>query len=45
VSSIEVARGARVLDIGLFGPKLFINNVAFEFRAGNGKLWDIENSG
>jgi len=41
----EVARGAGVLDIGLFGPKLFINDVAFELRAGNGILWDIESSG
>jgi hypothetical protein len=38
----EVARGAGVLDIGLFGPNLFINDVAFELRAGNGILWYIE---
>ena len=40
----EVARGAGALDIGLFGPKLFINDVVFELRAGNGTLWDIESS-
>jgi hypothetical protein len=38
----EVARGAGVLDIGLFGPKLFNNAVACELRAANGVLWQFE---
>ncbi|MGH7797330.1 MAG: hypothetical protein ACREQ2_20930 [Candidatus Binatia bacterium] len=40
----EVAMGAGILDIGLFGPNLFIRDVAAELSAGNGILWSIETS-
>jgi len=40
----EVAKGAWALDIGMFGPDLFAPEVAFELRAGNRILWDIESS-
>ena len=40
----EVATGAGVLDIGLFGPDLFVHDVAAELSAGNGVLWYIESS-
>jgi hypothetical protein len=41
----EVAMGAAILDIGLFGSKLFAHDVAAELSAGNGVLWSIERSG
>lgn len=40
----ELATGAGFLDIGLFGPKLFVHDVAVELSAGNGILWHIERS-
>lgn len=40
--SDEVRNGAWVLDIGLFGPDLFVPNVAAELKSGNGILWKIE---
>jgi hypothetical protein len=40
----ELATGAGFLDIGLFGPNLFVHEVAIELRAGNGILWHIESS-
>jgi hypothetical protein len=38
----EVRRGAGVLDVGLFGPKIFCCEIAVELRAGNGVTWKIE---
>lgn len=38
----EVHRGAWVLDIGLYVPKLFVPNVTSELKAANGILWKIE---
>lgn len=40
--SDEVRNAAWVLDIGLFGPDLFVPNVAAELKSGNGSLWKIE---
>ena len=40
----ELAMGAGILDIGLFGPDLFVRDVAAELSAGNGILWLIESS-
>lgn len=38
----ELRRGAQILDIGLFGSKLFEADVVREIEAGNGTLWRIE---
>lgn len=38
----EVRKGAAVLDIGLFGPGLFVPNVVGELRLAEGILWKIE---
>lgn len=38
----EVRRGAWVLDIGLYGPDLFVTEVISELNAANGILWKIE---
>jgi hypothetical protein len=40
----ELAMGAGVLDIGLFGPDLLVHDVSAELSAGNSILWHIENS-
>ena len=42
VYSDEVRRGAWVLDIGLYGPGLFVAEVVGELNAANGILWKIE---
>jgi len=42
--SEEVTMGAGILDIGLFGPDLFVDDVTAELKAGNGILWSIESS-
>jgi hypothetical protein len=39
----ELRLGAGVLDIGLFGSRLFHNEVIQELRAGDGVLWQINN--
>ncbi|HWO41854.1 MAG TPA: hypothetical protein VNO43_08640, partial [Candidatus Eisenbacteria bacterium] len=33
--------GAAILDIGLFGSKLFVNDVLAEIEARDGSLWRI----
>jgi hypothetical protein len=38
----ELRRGAQILDIGLFGSRLFEADVISEIEAGNGGLWRIE---
>jgi hypothetical protein len=38
----ELRNGAGVLDIGLFGSRLFSADVIHELRAGDGILWRIE---
>jgi hypothetical protein len=38
----ELGKGAQVLDIGLFGSRLFLGDVIAEIRARNGTLWRIE---
>ncbi len=38
----ELRHGAWILDIGLFGSKLFIPEVARELKAGDGILWEIK---
>ena len=38
----EIRNGASVLDIGLFGRKLFISGVAAEIQKGDGNLWRIQ---
>ena len=38
----EVRRGASALDIGLYGPDLFVAEVISELKAANGILWKIE---
>jgi hypothetical protein len=38
----ELRNGAGVLDIGLFGSRLFSGDVIRELKAGDGILWDIE---
>ncbi len=38
----ELRNGAWVLDIGLFGSRLFAPDVVREIEAGNGILWEIE---
>ncbi len=40
----EVRNGAWILDIGLFGPDLFVPEVNFELKAADGVLWKIERS-
>jgi hypothetical protein len=37
----ELRMGAGVLDIGLFGSRLFHNDVIQELWAGDGRLWQI----
>jgi hypothetical protein len=39
----ELRNGAQVLDIGLFGSRLFLPDVISEIEARNGTLWRIEN--
>ncbi|HSE90533.1 MAG TPA: hypothetical protein VLJ79_30270 [Candidatus Binatia bacterium] len=39
----ELRKGAQVLDIGLFGSRLFLPDVIGEIEARNGTLWRIEN--
>ena len=41
----ELRKGAWVLDIGLFGSKLFVPDVIGEIEARNGTLWQIEKPG
>lgn len=38
----ELRNGAWILDLGLFGPRLFVRDVVREIEAGNGILWEIE---
>jgi len=38
----ELRHGAWILDIGVFGSKLFIPEVARELKAGDGVLWEIK---
>ena len=38
----EVRRGASALDIGLYGPDLFVTEVISELKAANSILWKIE---
>lgn len=38
----EVRRGAWALDIGLYGPGLFVRDVISEIRSGDQILWSIE---
>ena len=38
----ELRRGAGVLDIGLFGSRLFYEDVIRELHAGDGIFWDID---
>jgi hypothetical protein len=40
----EVTMGAAMVDIGLFGPDLFVHDIAEGISAGNGVLWSIEGS-
>jgi hypothetical protein len=40
----ELACGAAILDLGLFGPELFVKDVALELRAANGILWQFDTS-
>ncbi len=42
VYSEELRNGAWILDIGLFGSRLFVPAVAGEIKARNGTLWQIE---
>lgn len=37
----ELGRGAALLDIGLWGPGLFLPEVTREIRARDGELWEI----
>ena len=37
----ELRKGAGVLDIGLFGGRLFNNDVVRELKAADGILWEI----
>src|SRR5262245_41081157 len=37
----ELHKGAGVLDIGLFGGRLFDHDVLRELKAGDGVLWEI----
>src|SRR3989338_4205154 len=43
IYSAEVRNGAWALDIGLYGPKLFVSEVIAEVKSGKGILWQIEN--
>jgi hypothetical protein len=38
----ELGKGAGVLDIGLFGDRLFNRDVVRELEAGDGILWEIK---
>ena len=38
----ELRKGAAILDIGLFGNRLFNRDVVQEVRAGNGIFWEIK---
>jgi hypothetical protein len=38
----ELRKGAAVLDIGLFGGRLFTRDIIRELHAGDGILWDIK---
>ena len=38
----ELRKGAAVLDIGLFGDRLFNRDVVEALRAGNGTFWEIK---
>jgi hypothetical protein len=38
----ELRKGAGVLDIGLFGSRLFNDDVVRELKAANGILWEIK---
>jgi hypothetical protein len=38
----ELRNGAGVLDLGLFGSRLFSGDVMRELKAGDGILWEIE---
>ena len=40
--SDEVRSGAWALDIGLYGPNLFVPDVVSELKSGDGILWKIE---
>lgn len=40
--SDEVRNGASALDIGLYGPGLFVSDVISELESGNGIRWEIE---
>jgi hypothetical protein len=40
----ELATGAAILDLGLFGPELFVREVALEIKAANGVLWQFDAS-
>jgi len=40
--SDEVRSGAWALDIGLYGPNLFVPDVISELKSGDGILWKIE---
>ena len=42
LSRDELRKGAAVLDIGLFGDRLFNRDVVEELRAGNGIFWEIK---
>jgi len=42
---VRLCKGAWVLDIGLFGSKLFVPDVIGEIEARNGTLWQIEKPG
>jgi hypothetical protein len=37
----ELCKGAGLLDIGLFGDRLFNGDIVRELRAGTGILWEI----
>ena len=37
----ELRRGAAVVDIGMFGSRLFEPEVARSLRAGDGTIWEI----
>jgi ABC-type sugar transport system ATPase subunit len=40
----ELSNGAWILDIGLFGKNLFIQDAVQEIKAGAGTLWQIDKS-
>ena len=37
----EIADGAWLIDLGLFGSALFVPDVSKEIHAGDGKFWEI----